>query len=266
MTTNIEKHYHDDIYCQINKFIDNNNLPHILLHGNQGSGKKTIISNTINKLYRHIPEKDKSLYLMYENCGHGKGIKFVRDNIKFFAKTNINCRDGTFKCVVLLNADKLTMEAQSALRRCIELFSHSTRFFISVQDKNKMLSPILSRFCTIYVPSINSRNLHFQSIPCIELMKNETRGKKSWVTKTINNCLSNEDVDMFTMVDTIYQKGVNYNDVLCFLQTKLKRDSYNHRVILDLIYNITQTRCEYRNDKLFLLNILIQLKTNSFKI
>ena len=40
------------------------------------------------------------------------------------------------------NADKLTIDAQSALRRCIELFSHNTRFFIVVEDKNKLLRPI----------------------------------------------------------------------------------------------------------------------------
>jgi DNA polymerase III delta prime subunit len=74
-----------------------------------------------------------------------------------------------FKSIVLLNADKLTIDAQSALRRCIELFCHSTRFFIVVEDKNKLLKPILSRFCEIYVPppptskggrKITAANLH----------------------------------------------------------------------------------------------------------
>jgi DNA polymerase III delta prime subunit len=62
-----------------------------------------------------------------------------------------------FKSIVLLNADKLTIDAQSALRRCIELFCHSTRFFIVVEDKNKLLKPILSRFCEIYVPPPTSK-------------------------------------------------------------------------------------------------------------
>ena len=67
---------------------------------------------------------------MYVNCAHGKGIKFIREELKFFAKTNINLKEGEiFKSIVLLNADKLTIDAQSALRRCIELFNHTTRFF-----------------------------------------------------------------------------------------------------------------------------------------
>ena len=51
-----------------------------------------------------------------------------------------------------MNADNLTIDAQSALRRCIELFSSNTRFFIIVENKHKLLNPILSRFCEIYVP------------------------------------------------------------------------------------------------------------------
>jgi hypothetical protein len=57
-----------------------------------------------------------------------------------------------FKSVILTNADKLTIDAQSALRRCIELFSSSTRFFIVVENKDSLLKPILSRFCDIYIP------------------------------------------------------------------------------------------------------------------
>jgi len=60
---------------------------------------------------------------------------------------------------VLLNADYLTIEGQSALRRCIELFSKNTRFFIVVENKNKLLNPILSRFCEMYVPDDTQNNM-----------------------------------------------------------------------------------------------------------
>ena len=90
---------------------------------------------------------------MTVNCAYGRGIRFIREDLKYFAKTNLDTVHGEmFKSIVLLNADKLTIDAQSALRRCIELFCHSTRFFIVVEDKNKLLKPILSRFCEIYVP------------------------------------------------------------------------------------------------------------------
>ena len=57
-----------------------------------------------------------------------------------------------FKSIVLFDAEKLTTDAQSALRRCIETFSHNTRFFIIVQNIDNLLNKILSRFCNIYIP------------------------------------------------------------------------------------------------------------------
>ena len=95
----------------------------------------------------------------------------VREDLKFFSKTNVDLKDGEiFKTIILLNSDKLTIDAQSAIRRCIELFSRSTRFFIIIEDKYKLLKPILSRFCEIYVPEpvINNciTNLHTHSFNC----------------------------------------------------------------------------------------------------
>ena len=86
------------------------------------------------------------------DCAHdGKGIKFIRNELKFFAKKHIDFNKGkNFKTIVLLNADKLTIDAQSALRRCIELFTHTTRFFIIIENINLILKPILSCFCDIY--------------------------------------------------------------------------------------------------------------------
>ena len=53
---------------------------------------------------------------------------------------------------MLFNAGWLTTDAQSALRRCIEQFSHNTRVFIIIEDTDCLLKPILSRFCNIYIP------------------------------------------------------------------------------------------------------------------
>ena len=143
---------HRNIDDKLNYFYQSNKIPHIIFHGSSGSGKRTIVNNFLNKIYGNDKQKIKSNVMMV-NCAHGKGIKFIREELKFFAKTNIQSNHGViFKTIVLLNADCLTIDAQSALRRCIELFSYNTRFFIIVENKQKLLNPILSRFCEIYVP------------------------------------------------------------------------------------------------------------------
>ena len=144
---------------KLHSFLHSKQIPNLILHGPSGSGKRTLLSEFLYEVYRR-PDDIESTYtiiksnVMVVNCSHGnKGIKFIRDEFKFFAKTNIQTNYGVpFKSIVLLNADCLTIDAQTALRRCIELFSHSTRFFIIVKDKHRLLNPILSRFCQIHVP------------------------------------------------------------------------------------------------------------------
>jgi hypothetical protein len=142
---------HAHIQSKLDYFISSKKIPNIIFHGSSGSGKRTIADNFLYKIYDGNREKMKKQIMTVE-CSHGKGIKFIREDLKFFAKSHIQSNQGAnFKSIVLLNADSLTIDAQSALRRCIELFSHNTRFFIVVENRERLLNPILSRFCEIYV-------------------------------------------------------------------------------------------------------------------
>ena len=155
---------HKNIIEKIDYFIENKKIPHIIFFGPSGSGKRYVLNYLINNIY----SKDKNMIkecCMFVNCAHGKGIRFIRDELKFFAKANIQSKDGSiFKSIILFNAGNLTTDAQSALRRCIEKFSHTTRFFIIVENTDSVLKPIISRFCNIHIPNPvingNPSNLH----------------------------------------------------------------------------------------------------------
>ena len=130
--------HHRPIIEKLDYFYHTQKIPNIIIHGSSGTGKRTLVYDFINKIYNHDKQKIK-MNVMTVNCAHGKGIKFIREDLKFFAKTNVQSNSGVlFKSIILLNADFLTIDAQSALRRCIELFSHNTRFFIIVENKNKL--------------------------------------------------------------------------------------------------------------------------------
>lgn len=155
---------HRQIHAKLDFFYRNNQIPHIIFHGSSGSGKKTIVYQFLEKIYDGNRAKFKH-NVMFVNCSHGKGIKFIREDLKFFAKTNLQMNQGVrFKSIVLFNADSLTTDAQSALRRCIELFSYNTRFFIIVENKHRLLNPILSRFCEIYVPDFVKPDGHVENL------------------------------------------------------------------------------------------------------
>jgi DNA polymerase III delta prime subunit len=254
---------HESIKEKLEYFHLIHKIPNILFHGPTGSGKRTIVNDFIHKIYDNNREKIKS-FVMYVNCSHGKGIKFIREELKFFAKTHINSNGGNiFKSIVLLNADKLTMDAQSALRRCIELFSHNTRFFIVAEDKYNLMKPILSRFCEIYVPEPvidgNIINLYNYNLNKTFNIKNIKINRLDWLKKelikSINKKITIEKLMLFCT--KLYEKGYSGLDIITLLENqKFLENSITIEKRYELLLAFNRVRKEFRNEKLIILFIL----------
>lgn len=255
---------HKSIKEKLEYFYKNHKIPNIIFHGPSGSGKRTIVNEFIHNIYNKDKDQIKSL-VMYVNCAHGKGIKFIRDELKFFAKTHINSNGGdVFKSIVLLNADKLTMDAQSALRRCIELFSHNTRFFIIIEDKYQLLKPILSRFCEIYIPEpVHNNsiiNLHKFNLNETFKMKEIKNARLEWLKKDLMKINEEKNLEITYFIQKsikLYEKGYSGIDLLDllenpnFLNTKITTEKR-----YELLIAFNKVRKEFRNEKLLILFIL----------
>ena len=248
-----------EIKEKLHSFIKQNRIPHLMFYGDYGSGKRSLVTYFLDKMYNNTQNEDRMNYIMNINCGYGKGIKFIREDIKFFAKTNINCRNGLFKTIILYNADKLTMDAQSALRRCIEEFSHSTRFIITAHDKNKILKPILSRFCNIFVANpIDSKtfdniNLHNKS-QIIQKTNNNP-----YIKKQLNNL---ETImcpgEIIKISEKLYNKGISGIDILNYIES-MKNIENNFRY--ELLFHLKSSKKDFRCEKMFLMFSLYCLIT-----
>ena len=254
---------HQKIKEKLDFFYTSHKIPNLLFHGTTGSGKRTIVSEFIHKIYDNDREKIKSL-VMYVNCSQGKGIKFIRDELKFFAKTHINSNGGnTFKSIVLLNADKLTMDAQSALRRCIELFSHNTRFFIVAEDKYNLMKPILSRFCEIYVPEpvVNGNiiNLYQYNLNNVFKMK-EIKTNRLYLLKKelIKNVTKKITIGNLMLLCTkLYERGYSGLDIINLLENhKFLETTITIEKRYELLISFNRVRKEFRNEKILILFIL----------
>ena len=248
----------NQIQDKLDCFHKTNRIPHIIFHGESGSGKKTIVFNFIKKIY-HCNESNIKDNVMFVNCAHGKGIKFIREELKFFAKTNVHFKSGIwFKIIVLINADYLTVDAQSALRRCIEQFSHNTRFFIVIENKNKLLTPIVSRFCEIFVPlskqNGHTMNLHEQKMKThysfIEPLQNQNI---DLIDKYIRDHPIVTHGELLNMVDYFFNEGVCSNNFINWI--------YDKSCLSDLQKSniqmyFSKIRLEYRSERLILLCLL----------
>jgi DNA polymerase III delta prime subunit len=254
---------HQNIKEKLDFFYTSHKIPNLLFHGTTGSGKRTIVSEFIHKIYDNDREKIKS-FVMYVNCSQGKGIKFIRDELKFFAKTHINSNGGnTFKSIVLLNADKLTMDAQSALRRCIELFSHNTRFFIVAEDKYNLMKPILSRFCEIYVPEpvVNGNiiNLYQYNLNNVfnmkEIKTNRLDLLKKELIKNVTKKITMEN--LMLLCTKLYERGYSGLDIISVLENhKFLESTITIEKRYELLISFNRVRKEFRNEKILILFIL----------
>jgi len=253
---------HQPIKEKLAYFHNNKKIPNIIFNGPSGSGKSCIVNDFISLIYDGNKEKIRD-FVMYVNCAHGKGIKFIREELKFFAKTHINSNGGdVFKSIILLNGDKLTMDAQSALRRCIELFSHNTRFFIIVEDKYKILKPILSRFCEIYIPEpeYNGKviNLYQYNLQQTFKMCDLKAKRIEWLRAELcKTCISSplNEVNILNFVMKLYEKAYNALDIIEMLEDgHIKTVDTNKTFELLIAFN--KVRKEFRNEKLLMLFVL----------
>lgn len=256
----IRQNIHPNILDRLKMFIQTRSIPNIIFHGSSGSGKRTLLSSFINLIYGDNRGAEKD-YVMYVNCAQGKGIKFIREDLKLFAKTHINTHGGNhFKSIILLNADKLTIDAQSALRRCIEVFSHTTRFFIVVEDKYKLLKPILSRFCEIYIPDPIIDGVHSNlyrhnviSMPgCAVRTKTRTAAVRRIITKLHNNTTMDSILQCSA---NLYSRGFSAIDVIAFFESKnvFEINAFKKHSIL---FHFNQMRREYRNETMTMVFIM----------
>jgi len=250
--TNKKYHNHDKIKDKLIYLNNNNKIPNIIFYGDKCCGKKTILKFFINIIYNNDQELIKNNILII-NCAFNKGIKYIREDLKFFCKTIINYDNGNFfKSIILLNADKLTIDAQSALRRCIEIYNHNTRFFIIVENINKLLKPIISRFASIYV-------INYQ------FNKNNTinYNQKNYIDNKINKLSSISDIN--DLVNILYNNGYNAIDIYNYIiHSKFLENFDNLEKNLNkynILLNFLEIKKEIRNEKILMFYLIKNLFT-----
>tara|TARA_B100000902_G_scaffold25785_1_gene31016 strand:- start:899 stop:1771 length:873 start_codon:yes stop_codon:yes gene_type:complete len=254
-----------DILNNLKKLYESNNIPNLIFHGPNMSGKKTLMENFLKIIYKTYCNIKK--FTLIINCSHGKGnIKFIRDNLKYFANSIINNnKNNLFKSIILLNADNLTIDAQSALRRLIELYNHSTRFFIIVKDKHKILKPILSRFSEIYCNKTrilnNTKEYNFTN----KKLYNLNKFIKFDENIVENNNSENSLLYLIELSKILYNNGFTCNLLIKYIDNKIQNNDNNSK--LRFFITLENYKKEFRDEKLlilFCLNFLYFKNMESF--
>jgi|TARA_B110000977_G_scaffold94535_2_gene124926 replication factor C small subunit len=144
-------------------YIESNDVPHLLLYGQAGTGKTTLAKIITNQI---------DCDLMYINASDENSVDAVRDKIRGFA-SSMGFKE--WKIVILDEADYLTPNAQAALRNLMETFSRTTRFILTCNYVEKVIDPIQSRCQTFGItpPSKKEVAMRLKQILDMEEVKYE---------------------------------------------------------------------------------------------
>ncbi|KAL4901330.1 hypothetical protein BDW74DRAFT_170260 [Aspergillus multicolor] len=150
----------DDVAAQdhttkvLQRTLQASNLPHMLFYGPPGTGKTSTILALAKSLFGPALYRSRILEL---NASDERGIGIVREKVKGFARVQLSHPTGLdaeyfekypcppFKIIILDEADSMTQDAQSALRRTMEQYSRITRFCLVCNYVTRIIEPLASR-------------------------------------------------------------------------------------------------------------------------
>ncbi|EGO52971.1 activator 1 41 kDa subunit [Neurospora tetrasperma FGSC 2508] len=154
----------DHTITVLQRTLQASNLPHMLFYGPPGTGKTSTILALAKELYG--PELIKSRVLEL-NASDERGISIVREKVKDFARMQLTNPSAAykarypcppFKLIILDEADSMTQDAQSALRRTMEMYSKITRFCLICNYVTRIIDPLASRCSKFRFKSLDQGN------------------------------------------------------------------------------------------------------------
>lgn len=136
----------DAIVSTLRSYISSGGLPHLLFTGAPGTCK----TSTVHALARDIFGEEHAKAMTLElNGSDDRGISVIRTQIKNFSRLKNVWKPGYPRLIILDEADSLTSDAQSALRRVMEKYTSSVRFCLICNYITKLIPALQSR-CTIF--------------------------------------------------------------------------------------------------------------------
>ena len=151
-------------------------MPHLLFSGSAGVGKTTM-AICISQEILGDRWKDYTLEL---NASDERGIGMVRERVKKFSRFAGLDTEIPFKIIILDEADEMTSDAQTALRRIIEDTAKFCRFILIANNISKIINPIQSRCAVFKFSQIDEKEIttHLKTVLKKEKGKADEKGLK----------------------------------------------------------------------------------------
>ena len=236
-------------------------MPNLLFSGGAGVGKTT----TAMCLSREILGDRWKDYTLELNASDERGIGMVREKVKKFSRFAGLDTEIPFKIIILDEADEMTSDAQTALRRIIEDAAKFCRFILIANNVSKIIPPIQSRCANFKFTQIDENNIqnHLKIILKKEKVESEENGIAE-ITKYTNGDLrhainllqavaSTGSISEASVKSTAgLTKTTDVSDVLQLAVTGKIKDARNKMIELIKVYGMSESDfLKYINQALF---------------
>jgi len=254
---------HDEIINTLQKLISCKKFPHTIFFGPPGTGKTSTIITCAREIYG---ENYKTMVLEL-NGSDDRGIKVVREQIKDFSEYNqLFCKG--VKLVILDEADSMTYDAQFALRRVIENYTHNTRFCLICNYITKLIPALQSRCITFRFGNINNKDCkrRLEEILKIEKIKYNNKGINAILKISNGDMRKNINLLQSVVMATgkISEKNVYkcageptpkiFNQILEYLTSHNFKETYDFINDIRVLYGLSLIDLIKRIDK-FIFNL-----------
>ena len=151
-------------------------MPNLLFSGGAGVGKTTTAMCISHEI---LGDRWKD-YTLELNASDERGIGMVREKVKKFSRFAGLDTEIPFKIIILDEADEMTSDAQTALRRIIEDTAKFCRFILIANNISKIINPIQSRCAVFKFSQIDEKEIisHLKSLLKKEKGKGDEKGLK----------------------------------------------------------------------------------------
>ena len=202
---------------KIADYLTQGSIQNLLFHGVAGTGKTTLAK---------LIAKNLNCDLLYLNASDERGIDTIREKIIPFAST-MSFND--VKIIILDEADYLTPQAQATLRNTMETFSSSTRFILTCNYLERIISPLQSRCQTFEITPPSKQEVNYK---CQDIL---TQEKTLFYDNNINDVINTHYPDIRKIINTIQGSVVDG-------QIKIDNDSLKNTQLGDKIVDALEKK------------------------
>ncbi len=205
----------ETIKNKIADYLKQGSIQNLLFHGVAGTGKTTLAK---------LITKNLNCDLLYINASDERGIDTIRDKIIPFA-SSMSFND--VKIVILDEADYITPQAQATLRNVIESCSKTTRFILTCNYLERIISPLQSRCQTFEITPPSKGDVWNK---CENILHNEN---VEFETTKIKAAIDTHYPDIRKIINTL--QGSVVNGVIKIDDTSLKNTQLGGLIVDALI-------------------------------